>query len=125
MQCINKKKISVQKHVILASLINLYVGLLVLLCTSAFSFLSNIFFTPPELIDGFFIVPDPTISVNDLHDRSDDDLRRLSYTTINKFNPIKIYVNYPVVFDFDTVFFEKKKKFRSLTSSVTKKKINK
>lgn len=51
---------------------------LVLLCPlAAFSLLSNIFFTPPELANGFFTVPDPTISVNDLQDRSDDDLRRL------------------------------------------------
>lgn len=56
--------------------------LLLLLCPSAaFSLRSNICFTPPRhvlLIDGFFAaVPEPTISVNDLQDRSDDDLRKL------------------------------------------------
>lgn len=71
-----------QNNNILASFIDLYDDLLVLLWAStaaaaAFSFLSNIFFTPPELTNGFFTVPDPTISVKDLQDRSDDDLRKL------------------------------------------------
>lgn len=67
--------------IILTSFNNLNEDLLVLLLllypSITFSLRSNIFFTPPELINGFFTVPDPTISVNDLQDRSDDDLRRL------------------------------------------------
>lgn len=78
----------------LASFINLYVDLLVLQLfwpSAAFSFLSRIFFTPLELTNGFFTVPEPTISVNDLQDRSDDDLRKLSQS---KFTiPLLVYYN--------------------------------
>lgn len=58
-------------------LLMLLLLLLLLYPSIAFNLLSNIFFTPPELISGFFVVPDPTISVKDLQDKSDDDFRRL------------------------------------------------